>query len=74
MFCFVPPIIASSMQSYLYTILCFSENSLPRADILPEFIVLTSPCERSADPISRILSVNLQATTPRTLVDDKEYF
>ena len=48
--------------------------SLPRADLFPDFIVLTSPHQRSADPIPRIVEVTLQATKPRTLVDGKEYF
>ena len=48
--------------------------SLPRADLFPDFIVLTSPYERSADPIPRIFEVTLQATKPRTLVDCKECF
>ena len=48
--------------------------SLPRADIFPDFIVLTSPHERSADPIPRIFEVTLQATKPRTVVDGNEYF
>ena len=48
--------------------------SLPRADILSDFIVLTSPHERSADSIPRIFEVTLQATKPRTLMDDREYF
>ena len=48
--------------------------SLPRAVIFPDLIVLTSPHERSADPIPRIFEVNLQATKPRALVDGKDYF
>ena len=36
--------------------------SLPSADLFPDFIVLTSPHERSADPIPRIFEVTLQAT------------
>ena len=48
--------------------------SLPRADLFPDFIVLTSPHERSADPIPRIFEVTLQATKPRTVVDGNEYF
>ena len=48
--------------------------SLPSADLFPHFIVLTSPHELSADPIPIIFEVTLQATKPRTLVDDKEYF
>ena len=48
--------------------------SLPRADLFTDFIFLTSPHERSADPIQRIFEVTLQATKPINLVDDKEYF
>ena len=48
--------------------------SLTRADIFTYLIVLTSPHERSADPISSIFEVTLQATKPTTLVDGKEYF
>ena len=47
--------------------------SLPRADIFPDFIVLTSPHERSENTIPRIYEVTLQATKPRTLVDGNEY-
>ena len=47
--------------------------SLPRSDIFPDLIVLTSPHERSADPIPSIFEVTLQATKPRTLVDGKDY-
>ena len=67
-------ILDSSIQADVYTIICFSEISLPRADIFPDFIFLTSPHERSADPIPRIFEVTLQATKPRTLVDGNEYF
>ena len=45
--------------------------SLPRVDLFPDFIVLTSPYERSEDPIPRIFEVTLHATKPRTLVDGK---
>ena len=48
--------------------------SLPRADLFPDFIVLTSPHERSVDPIPRIFEVTLQATKPKPLVDGNEYF
>ena len=48
--------------------------SLPRADLFPGFIVLTSPHKRSADLIPRIFEVNLQATEPRIVVDGNEYF
>ena len=48
--------------------------SLPRADIFPDFIVLTPPHERLADPIPRIYEVTLQATKPITVVDGNEYF
>ena len=48
--------------------------SLPRADIFPDLIVLTSPHESSADPIASIFEVTLQATKPITLVDSTEYF
>ena len=47
--------------------------TLPRADLFPDFIVLTSPHERSADPIPRFFEVTLQATKPRNLVDGNEY-
>ena len=47
---------------------------LTEADILPDFIVLTSPHEHSADPIPSSFEVTLQATKPRTLVGGKEYF
>ena len=45
------------MQAYVYTILHFSENSLPRAHLLPDLIVLTPPRELSADHIPIILEV-----------------
>ena len=45
--------------------------SLPRADLLPYFIVLTSPHEPSGDPIPSIFEVILQATKPITFVDGK---
>ena len=48
--------------------------SLPRSDLFPDLIVLTSPHEPSVDPIIGIFKVTLQATKPRTLVDGKEYF
>ena len=50
------------MQSDVYTILCFSDMSLPRADTLTDLIVLTSTHERSADYIQRFLKLpfNLQ--------------
>ena len=44
------------------------------ADLFPDLIALTSPHERSADPIRYIFEVTLQATKPRTLVDVNEYF
>ena len=44
------------------------------ADLFPDYIVLTSPHERSADPIPRSFEVTLQATKPKTLVDGNEYF
>ena len=47
--------------------------SLPRADISRNLIVLTSPHERSTDPIPIIFGVALQATKPRALVDDNYY-
>ena len=46
--------------------------SLPRDDIFPDLIVLTSPHESSSNPIPRIFEFTLQATKPRTLVDGKE--
>ena len=45
------PILASSIQADVYTVLCFSEISLPSAYLFPDFIVLRSPHKRSADPI-----------------------
>ena len=48
--------------------------SLPRADLFPDFIVLTSPYERSVDHIPRMFEATLQATKPITLVDGKECF
>ena len=36
--------------------------SLPGSDLFPDLIVLTSPHERSADPIPRIFEVTLKAT------------
>ena len=61
------------MQVDVYKILCFSEMSLPRADILPDLIFKTLPHECSVDPIPGNSEVNLQATKPSTLVDGKEY-
>ena len=61
------------MQAVAYIILCLSETLLPRADILTGLIVLTSPHERSADPIPIILEVNTKHTKPRTLVYGKVY-
>ena len=66
--------LASSMQAYLYILLCFSETSLPISDIFPDFIVLTSPHERSADPIPSIFEVTLKAKKPIDLVDGKDCF
>ena len=48
--------------------------SLSRADLFPDLIVLTSPHELSANPITRIFEVTLQATKPRHLVDGNDYF
>ena len=48
--------------------------SLPRADLFSDFIVLTSPHERSADTIPNIFKVTLQAIKTTTFVDVKEYF
>ena len=48
--------------------------SLTTADLFPDFIVLTSPHERSADHIPRIFEVNPQATKPITVVDGNAYF
>ena len=62
------------MQSDVYTILCFSEMSLPRSDIYPDLIVLIAPHEQSVDPITIIFEFTLQAITPRTFVDGKECF
>ena len=62
------------MQADVYTILCFSEISLPRDDILSDLIILTSPHERSEDPTPIFFEVIMQATTPRTLVDGKTDF
>ena len=47
--------------------------SLPRDDLFPDLIVLTSPHERSADLILSIFKVTLKHTKPITLVDSKEY-
>ena len=47
--------------------------ALPRADLLLDLIVLTSPHESSANPIKLTFKVTLQATKPRTLVDGKDY-
>ena len=47
-----------------------TDNSL----CFPDFIFLTSPHERSADPIPRIFEVTLQDTKPRTLVNGEQYF
>ena len=47
--------------------------SLPRADLFPYLIVLTSPHEQSSDPISIMFEVSLQANKLRTLVDGKGY-
>ena len=68
------PIIASSMQTYVYTIISFSEMSLPGSDIFPDLIVLISLHERSADHIPIFFELTLQATKPRTLVDGIQYF
>ena len=70
----VLPILDYPMQADVYTILCFSEMSLPRADIFPAFIFLTSPHELSADPIPSTFEVTRQDIKPRTLVDGKGYF
>ena len=48
--------------------------SLRMSDIFLDLIALTSPHERSEDPIPRIFEVTLEATKPRTLVDGNEYF
>ena len=56
----VLPILASSIQTDVYKILCLSEMSLPGADIFPDFIFLPSSHERSADPIPRVFEVTLQ--------------
>ena len=48
--------------------------SLPRADLFPDFIVLTSPHERSVDTIPNIFEVTLPAIKTTTFVDVKEYF
>ena len=47
--------------------------SLPRADLFPDFIFLTSPHEISEDPIPIMFEVTLQATKPRTFVGGKDY-
>ena len=62
MFDRVLPIISSSMQSDVYTVLYLSEISLPRADIFPDLIILTSPHELSKDhiPFFSKLSCKLQ--------------
>ena len=61
------------MQAYVYRIICFSEISLPRADLLPALIVLTSTHECSAYPIQRIFEVTLHDKKPRTFVYGKDY-
>ena len=66
--------LALLVQEEVYTILCFSEMSLPRDDIFPDLIILTSPHEHLEDPIPRIFKVTLQATKPTALVDGKDYF
>ena len=48
--------------------------SLTGSDLTPDFIVLTSPHERSVDPIPSIFEVTLQVTKPKSLVDGNEYF
>ena len=48
--------------------------SLPRTDLFPYFNILTSPHERSADPIPTSYEVTLQATKPKTFVDGNDYF
>ena len=53
MFDGVFPILASSIQVDVYTILCVSDMSIPGADILPGLIVFKSFRERSTDPIPR---------------------
>ena len=55
----VLPIIASSIKVGVYKIFCFSEMSLPGSDLFLGFIILTSPHERSADPIPSIFEVAL---------------
>ena len=57
-------ILASSIRSDVYTILYFSDISLQIADIFPDLIILTSPHERSEDPIPIFFEVNLQASKP----------
>ena len=47
--------------------------SLPRADLFPDLIVLTSPHECSEDPIPSIFEVTLKTTKPGTLGGGKEY-
>ena len=74
MYDIVLQIIAYSMKSDVYIILCFLKMSLTRADLFPDLIVLTSPHGRSAYPIADIFEVTLKATKPRPLVDGKDYF
>ena len=47
--------------------------SLPRADILPDLIALTSPQERSPDPLQRTFAGTLHYKTISILVDVNEY-
>ena len=47
--------------------------SLPRADTLPDFIVLTSPHERCEYPIPDCFEVTLKALKPMSLVYGKDY-
>ena len=63
--------MASEILINVYTILCFSEMSLPSADLFPDFIVLTSPHERSADPIPSLLDWVTMYQHPICIIDSQ---
>ena len=62
------------MQSKVYKMICFSEMSLSRANILPDLILLTLPPKWYADHTPGIFEHTLKSIKPRTLVDCKQYF
>ena len=61
-----------SIHAEVYTIICFSDTSLPIADILTDLIVLTPYQDRSTETIPSILDVNLHGTYLRKFVHSKE--